>query len=40
MLHKPDFDCKYEPNTFELPAEDTYTPDFIVEGKIVIEVKR
>lgn len=39
MLHKSDLDYEYEPKTFELPAEDTYTPDFIVEGKIIIEVK-
>lgn len=39
MLHRNDIDYKYEPRTFKLPNGDTYTPDFIVREKIVIEVK-
>ena len=39
MLHKEDINYEYEPKTFELPNEDTYTPDFIIKGEIVIEVK-
>ena len=39
MLHEAGIDYKYEPKTFELPNGDTYTPDFIIRGEIVIEVK-
>lgn len=38
LLHNSEFDYQYEPETFELNRELTYTPDFIVED-IVIEVK-
>lgn len=39
MLHKHDIDYEYEPKTFELASENTYTPDFIVKRELVIEVK-
>jgi len=39
ILHNADIDYEYEPKTFELSDGDTYTPDFIVQNKIVIEVK-
>ncbi|MFB6159171.1 MAG: NUMOD3 domain-containing DNA-binding protein [Candidatus Nanohalobium sp.] len=39
MLHEAGIDYKYEPKTFELPKGNTYTPDFIIRGEIVIEVK-
>ena len=38
LLHNSNMDYKYEPKTFELTDELTYTPDFIVDN-IVIEVK-
>jgi len=38
MLHKAGINYEYESKTFELSRELTYTPDFIVEDKI-IEVK-
>ena len=38
MLHKAEINYAYEPETFRLSEELTYTPDFIV-GDIVIEVK-
>lgn len=38
LLHKASITYEYEPKTFELTDELTYTPDFIV-GDIVIEVK-
>lgn len=39
MLHSSNLDYEYEPKTFELPNGETYTPDFIVNEKIVVEVK-
>lgn len=39
MLHEAGINYQYEPKTFELPDEDTYTPDFIIRGEIVVEVK-
>jgi len=38
LLHKSNLEYKYEPKTFKLTDELTYTPDFIVDN-IVIEVK-
>ncbi|MFB6115502.1 MAG: NUMOD3 domain-containing DNA-binding protein [Candidatus Nanohalobium sp.] len=38
-LHESDLNFEYEPKTFELSSSETYTPDFIVEDEIVIEVK-
>lgn len=38
MLFEANIDYKYEPETFKLSEELTYTPDFLV-GDIVIEVK-
>jgi hypothetical protein len=37
-LHESEFNYRYEPRTFEISNEITYTPDFIVDN-IVIEVK-
>ena len=39
MLYKSGFNYEYEPRAFELPNGDTYTPDFIIDKKNVIEVK-
>lgn len=39
MLHEAGINYEYEPETFELPNGSTYTPDFIIDDRIVIEVK-
>lgn len=39
ILHKNNICYEYEPKTFQLSNGGTYTPDFIVQGQIVIEVK-
>lgn len=39
LLYRAEIDYEYEPDTFNLPNGDTYTPDFIVNNSIIIEVK-
>lgn len=39
MLHENNLNYTYEREVFELPDDDTYTPDFIIGDQIIVEVK-
>lgn len=39
LLHGAEIEYEYEPETFDLASGETYTPDFVVDGGTVVEVK-